>query len=181
MRNILFPFSISGRIGRAAFWKLIAVAAAPWIAIAIVNDLAILGGAGKLPALPRDWVLGLFAITGWIAAAAIIRRFHDRGRSLFWLILPLLYAGWFAWDYILASEAARGTTPLIFRRLSPTEIQAALDSAKWTAIAWLTGLACLSAPVLWMLLDLGIRRGEKGSNKYGPDPVERTFADSRDV
>ncbi len=171
MRNILFPFSISGRVGRGSFWKLIFAASLPWIAITLANDLAVLTGGGRLSAIPRDWVFGLFAVTGWIAAAAMIRRFHDRGRSLFWLILPLIYAGWFAWDYILASEAARGTTPMILRKLSPGEIQAALESAKWTAIAWLTGLAFLSAPALWMLVDLGLRRGERGSNKYGPDPV----------
>lgn len=171
MGSIFHPFAISGRIGRMSFWKLALTAAVPWIVIALVNDLAIVSGAGRLDAIPRDWVLGLFAITGWIAAAATIRRFHDRGRSMFWLILPLLYAGWFAWDYILASEAARGTTPLILRQLQPSEIQAALENAKWTAIAWLTGLAFLSAPALWMLIDLGLRRGEKGPNKYGPDPI----------
>lgn len=171
MGNVLYPFSIAGRIGRLSFWKLAIAAVLPWVAIAIVNDLAIVSGVGRLDAIPRDWVLGLFAITGWIAAAATIRRFHDRGRSMFWLILPLIYGAWFAWDYILASEAARGTTPLILRQLQPSEIQAALENAKWTAIAWLTGLAFLSAPALWMLIDLGLRRGDRGDNKYGPDPL----------
>lgn len=171
MSNIFYPFSLSGRIGRMSFWKLALVAALPWVAIAVVNDLSIVSGAGRLDAIPRDWVLGLFVVTAWIAAAATIRRFHDRGRSMFWLIVPLVYAAWFAWDYILASEAARGTTPLLLRKLQPSEIQAALDTAKWTAIAWLTGLAFLSAPALWMVLDLGVFRGERGTNKYGPDPI----------
>ena len=82
-----------------------------------------------------------------------------------------IYGAWFAWDFILASEANRGTTPLLLRQLQPAEIQAALENAKWTAIGWLTGLAFLSAPALWMLLDLGLRRGDRGSNKYGPDPI----------
>jgi uncharacterized membrane protein YhaH (DUF805 family) len=171
MGNVLFPFSISGRIGRMSFWKLIIAAAVPWIAIVLANDLALLTGGSRVSALPRDWVLGLFAVTGWIAAAATIRRFHDRGRSLFWLIIPLIYAGWFAWDYILASEAARGTTPMLLRKLTPTEIQAAFESAKWTAIAWLTGFAFLSAPALWALIDLGLRRGDREANKYGPSQV----------
>jgi len=171
MASIFYPFSLSGRIGRVSFWKLMLVAVLPWLVIAVINDLAILSGQGALDAIPRNWVLGLFGVTGLIAASAMIRRFHDRGRSMFWLILPLAYGAWFAWDYILASEAARGTTPLVLRKLQPSEIQAALDSAKWTAIAALTGLAFLSAPALWMLIDLGLRRGERGTNKYGPDPV----------
>lgn len=168
--NPLFPFLLSGRISRATFFKLALLAVAPWLAIAIFNDLTVLArGETNIAALPRNWVIGLFAATAWIMIAAIVRRFHDRGRSLFWLIIPLAYATWFAWDFILASEAARGSTPVLLRKLSPDEIRSAIDTFKWTAIAWLTGFAFLAAPALWMLIDLFVRRGERGSNKYGPE------------
>ena len=170
MTNPLFPFMLSGRIGRATFFKLVLLAVAPWAAIALFNDLVVLvRGETNIAALPRGWVIGLFAVTAWIMIAAIIRRFHDRGNSLFWLIVPLAYAMWFAWDFIIASEASRGTTPVLLRKLNPAEIQAAIETVKWTAIAWVTGLAFLAAPALWMMIDLFLRRGERGPNKYGPE------------
>ena len=64
MGKIFYPFSTAGRIPRLSFWKLIIAAALPWLAIALANDLAIYTGVGRLDAIPRDWVLGLFAVTG---------------------------------------------------------------------------------------------------------------------
>ncbi|MEL6287562.1 MAG: DUF805 domain-containing protein [Pseudomonadota bacterium] len=168
MSVLWYPFTLRGRIGRATFWKLLAAAGLPWLLIVLANDLAVLSGAGRLPAVPRDWLIGLFVVTAWIAVSAITRRYHDRGRSIVWLLLPLAYASWFAWDFILASEAQRGTTPMILREIGEGELRAAFESAKWTAIAWATGLAFLTAPALLMLVDLGLMPGKRGENRFGP-------------
>ncbi|MEL7544555.1 MAG: DUF805 domain-containing protein [Pseudomonadota bacterium] len=171
MSRFVNPFSFSGRISRRSFWKLMLVVIVPWLGIALANDISLLIGNGPLDALPRNWVWGIFLFTAWIACAAVVRRYHDRGRSAFWLIVPLAYAGWFAWDFILASEAARGTTPLILRELSETELRAAFESAKWTAIAWITGLAFLAAPALLMVIDLGLMPGKRDANRFGAPPA----------
>ena len=171
MAGILFPLSLKGRIGRLTFMKLAGVAIAPWVAIALLSDLSVIaGGSGLMRVLPDNWLIGLFVVTAWILIAAIVRRFQDRGRSKIWLIIPLAYGTWFAWDFVFASGSLGGNTPVLLRKLTPSEIQAAFETAKWTAIAVLTGLAFLSAPAIWMVIDLVFRSGEPGPNTYGPEP-----------
>ena len=37
---------------------------------------------------------------------------------------------------------------------------------------WLLALVAIDASSLWVLIELGFRRGTDGENDYGPDPLQ---------
>lgn len=94
-------FDFRGSVGRLEWWAIQFIC----IAINIAGGLLILAMAPELFQMPEEltnktsiyWVelaliLPLSAASFWIAIAATIKRFHDRGRSGFWLVILLIPA-----------------------------------------------------------------------------------------
>jgi uncharacterized membrane protein YhaH (DUF805 family) len=89
----------------------------------------------------------------WSSAALGVKRLHDRGTSG-WRILALL-----------TPVAAIAAAPPLLERadgLPGHEIMAGL---------W---LACAAA-MLWAVIQFGVLRGEKGANRYGGDPLKKSY------
>ncbi len=149
-----FWFDLDGRLARAPFWgavflilftnALLVAAARAWAGIV---------AAGVEGSALADAIFAAVALPvgGVLFASAVAlcslvgRRAQDRGRA-----------------------ASYGMTLL-------------LATAGWTAAALLApagAVHTLSAAVaagcaLWLMLDLGLRRGTPDANAYGPDPRER--------
>jgi len=110
--------------------------------------------AGALIAMPLTFIPGrvtlipFFAIVAlvdalWILAA--IRRLHDRNRSGWWVCL-----------YAVAALVAYG-------------LATAFSGARHAAV--LAGTVVNLAVVVWIIVDLYALRGDRGPNRFGPDPL----------
>jgi|SRR5215472_6167175 len=136
-------FSFGGRINRAKFWLAQLIAVVFWI---VVFFLAWVAASPSNHAIPTALIL-IASIPSMIVGAAVgIKRLHDRDKSGWWLLLFYLV------PYLLFGP-----------------------------IGWITGpermlgvaLAVASAAVtIWMIVEIGCRRGTVGPNQYGPDPLE---------
>ena len=142
--------SFNGRIGRIAFWLgLIIIAAASPFSIGTVlsdnpfNDA--IGAVHQYGFTGFAWSLAL--LVG--VAAILVKRLHDRGKSGLHAALFYLPAGLAALNYF-----------------GSTGLPMLADAIEWSSwIAWFAG-----ATGVWFLISLGLWGGEKGPNKYGPDP-----------
>jgi uncharacterized membrane protein YhaH (DUF805 family) len=150
MNPIRLFLSFDGRIGRIAFWAglLLLAAASPFTLGTVMSDNPL---DDAVLAVRRfgfsGFVWSLALLTG--VAALLVKRLHDRGKSGFRAALFYLPAAFAALDYFGASGL-----PML------------ADVMTWTSwMAWLAG-----ASGLWFLVSLGLWPGQKGANKYGPDP-----------
>lgn len=86
----------------------------------------------------------------WIGLALQTKRFHDRGRSGLWTMLPMLPAMMITTTIV--TSLAGGQTP----------DQAVASVGMWVLIT--------QAVNIFMFVDLGCMPGKEGANKYGPPP-----------
>jgi uncharacterized membrane protein YhaH (DUF805 family) len=99
-RHMLFSFS--GRIGRRDWW-LWGVAAMLGLSLYATVLLRVAG----LPATTTDIVVNLLLL--WPALAISAKRWHDRGKSAWWVLVLLLPV--IGWLWILVENGClRGTT-----------------------------------------------------------------------
>lgn len=158
MLSILFSYK--GRINRVQYWV-------GCIALGVMLFLAfflaiLLTGATFSPSKTdpssilralSGFALALFAIMlfyCWSAFAIQTKRFHDRGRSGLWSLLPL-----------------GASVPLMFAIVGgivsgKPQAQIVQEATFWFNILSLINLA--------MLVDLGLLPGVEGPNKYGDPP-----------
>jgi uncharacterized membrane protein YhaH (DUF805 family) len=162
-----FLFSFEGRISRASYWL-----AALIILCCMIFALLLLSAVCRVFGFSGPASINLIGISasiqlgdddnatslipqiattlmtlgfGWCYAAASIKRLHDRNKSVWWLF-----------PYIIAT----GLYEKFGDRLG--------DS--WTAA--LLGLAVCIAFV-WGLIEMYYLRGTHGTNRFGPDPLEK--------
>ena len=113
MQSLLFSFQ--GRINRAKFWL---VHVAMWVVVAIVFSV-ILGSAAMSSdpqaALQSVGVVGglillvVYILALWIGLAVAAKRWHDRNKSAWWILIvfvPLVGPLW----YLIECGFLRGTT-----------------------------------------------------------------------
>lgn len=89
MMNLFF--GINGRIGRLQWWIGVL---SPWILYMLVSYM-IFASYGvideeSLPSVPLSvlmMILALFVLTVWIIISMTIKRYHDRGKSGWWVLL----------------------------------------------------------------------------------------------
>ena len=162
--HLLFGFS--GRANRGKFWLAVVLWIVFWTIAVLACVLAaviILGLHLPDSSVPHDELLsryvrlafdylGLlivfiaFALASWISAFAVgVKRLHDRNKSGWWVLLFYLAPS------ILGSIANTGEHPLA---------------------GFVLGLASFVISI-WALVELGFLRGTFGSNRYGPDPLQR--------
>jgi uncharacterized membrane protein YhaH (DUF805 family) len=113
MQSLLFSFQ--GRINRAKFWLVHVVM---WIVVAIVFA-AIFGSAAMSTdpqaALQSVGVVGgiifliVYVLAIWIGLAIAAKRWHDRNKSAWWILIVFVPAVGGLW-YLIECGFLRGTT-----------------------------------------------------------------------
>ncbi|MGF1698473.1 DUF805 domain-containing protein [Vibrio kyushuensis] len=132
-------FSFEGRVARKTYWI--------WNALyyAVIVGFA-MGSNVLFPAMAHI-ILPVFLLIVLIPDLAITsKRWHDRGKSSWWLLLNV---------------------PLVFGRMAvpvgdPTGI------AQTTTLEMLTSVAALICGT-WILIECGFMKGEAKTNQYGPE------------
>ena len=111
-------FSFDGRLNRAKFWLiLIATDIAVFVLLAIL--VAVTGGSmtmgedGSMPSMGGGVIgnlvaLVLFVAAAWIGLAVGVKRFHDRGKSGWWVLIVLVPVVGGLW-YLIECGFLRGT------------------------------------------------------------------------
>lgn len=133
-------FSFSGRIGRQRFWM--------WNLFYYLVMLAVVGVAAQN--LFADLTgLVIFIVSAallWPDLAVTAKRWHDRNKSNWWLLMHI---------------------PLLLGRLmTPAAgVEAASPSTLQTGVS-LLAIVC----GLWMLVECGFMKGTQGDNQYGSEP-----------
>ena len=97
--NLLFSFR--GRIGRKAFWFAFAISIAVTCVAALLNRL-LFGSYDSLLTLSINLVMTISSL------AVSAKRWHDRDKSAWWLLLPLIPLVGVVWT-IVETGFLRGT------------------------------------------------------------------------
>ena len=141
-------FGFSGRIPRSTWWvATLGLAQAELCAIYffINPDIFRLDLEPTPPMAPAET---LFALAMLIPGTAVsVKRFNDRNRP-YWLGYAI--AVFVAFSYVFLHYTGH------------------IESYDST-IGF--GLLALTPIFVWLLIDQGFRRGTKGDNRYGPDPL----------
>ncbi len=93
MQALLFGFR--GRFNRARFWLVhvgVSVAATVLLAVAFVSSVLSAGveGAGPVLSTTTIVVAPLFIPLVWIGLAASVKRWHDCGKSGWWMLVTFV-------------------------------------------------------------------------------------------
>ncbi len=157
-----FLFGFNGRIGRQYWWfGSLAVALLAGMANSLIEVMAKSSGHGAIDPMTQEFVpsapyvvailvLGLFNL--WISCAIAAKRLHDRDRTGWWLVVPLIA--------ISASFAAMAWSSNL------PEDQSTLY--------FVIGIAILLAAMaigIWLTIELGFLKGIQGPNRFGADPL----------
>ena len=143
MNVLQFFTSVEGRITRQQFW--LGIVAITFVGSPIVGLSALLGGA------TAGAIVNLVFL--WCGFALSVKRANDRDRHY------LFGAAYFALVAIVTSMSASQTK---------TVDRMASEQQTLFAIVSLIFLGYM----LFLFVDLGLRRGTEGANKYGPDPLQ---------
>lgn len=152
-------FSFRGRINRKQYWlgttlvgfisAIMQVMASAMRARAMV-DVKGPGAALAAAASSSALVLPIFVLVTWSSLAVQFKRFHDRGRTGWITMAPMVLAVLLIVS-ILGGIFSGAPIELLFS-----------DALPYFALLMLTGLA--------FFIDLGCLAGVEGTNKYGPPP-----------
>ncbi len=76
-------FSFDGRINRGKFWL---ASVAMWVALTILVIIAVVAGSTVV------WILAGVAYLGaiWVGLAVTIKRWHDRDKSGWWILIAFV-------------------------------------------------------------------------------------------
>jgi uncharacterized membrane protein YhaH (DUF805 family) len=142
-------FSFKGRIKRARWWAAALVYAAASVIAAAAIWLFILIAAVQLDSEDEASLLGstlagflLIALT--VSGLAVtVKRFHDRGKSGWWVVPALALL---AFGAMIAISSGNPSDPDIL------------------------GVFIMLAALVWMVVDLGVLSGNAGANRFGDEP-----------
>ena len=109
--------------------------------------------------LASPLALTLYAISGWVAFAAVSKRLHDLGRSTWWVPTAILV--WLAGAVSLAVAVILVGDP---------EILAPGTASYWLAVGVMVAPPVISA--VW----LQVAEGEPDDNRFGPTPAASGFS-----
>lgn len=159
MLSILFSYK--GRINRAQYWTGLALVCV-FLFVAFFT-MAMMAGSALIPGKAESMaaVQQAMATTGmifvpamliycWCAFAIQTKRFHDRGRSGAWSLLPMV-----------------ATVPLFLALVGGIVSGKTVAQISQEVQLWFTILSLIN---LGMLIDLGFMPGKDGPNKYGDPP-----------
>ena len=111
-------FSFDGRLNRAKFWLIlivtdIAMFVLLGILVAATGGSMTMGADGSMPAMGGGVVGNLVALViilaaVWIGLAVGVKRYHDRGKSGWWVLIALVPVIGGLW-YLIECGFLRGT------------------------------------------------------------------------
>lgn len=108
---------------------------------------------------------------GWIGLFARLR--GRIPRSTYWLTMIFVWAAFIVAFLVLEANVSRASTlvlyPPFFWAVMALSAKRYHDLGR--SAAWLLLLAIPLVGVLWVGFELGFRRGTRGENRYGPDPL----------
>lgn len=140
--------TLQGRISRLGYWRwqlsLNLVGVAIWIAMVFFAMGGVTWAAFGL--------LALLAAVAYAAVGVVVRRLHDRGKSGWWL---LLFQG---------APMLCGAVPMIL------DTQAEPDAAAVFMVVGLVTVLIGLCVTIWGFIEIGLRRGQPGDNRFGPQP-----------
>jgi uncharacterized membrane protein YhaH (DUF805 family) len=152
-----FLFGFNGRINRAQYWLgTIGVNVVNWVVMLVMagasalpagqNPAAALAAAGSQLAMMLPLSVGV----AWIAMALQVKRFHDRGQSGWWSVLPIV--------------------PMLF--MFADFFTAMVEKWPVERLASALGLPFMALLVICLgfFINLGCLAGNDSENKYGPPP-----------
>jgi len=145
MNPIQLFTSVDGRIPRQTYW--LGILAITVIGLPVIVLAAYLGG-GTAGAIANLFFL-------WCGFALSAKRAQDRGKNY------LFVAGIFALAAFLTNLAASQAAMMGKMAAEPSPLL-------------LVVFLLFVAYVLFLFIELGLRRGTVGPNRYGPDPLEAT-------
>lgn len=148
-----FYFSAKGRISRKDYWlKFFLPVLGVYIAAALViGGLAVaLGDAGGIALL---LAIPIYIGIVWAAICVAAKRFHDRSWSGWWVL----------YFFLIGIGIAAVQYGLMF---------AVGPGSELAGIVAIVGLIASLGVSIWQLVLLGFLPGDKGPNKYGPDPLD---------
>jgi uncharacterized membrane protein YhaH (DUF805 family) len=108
------------------------------------------------------FAIGLGAIVilnMWISLALSVKRLHDRDRTGWWIAVVYL---------AILAAVLLGMATL----MQPEGQREPLNAI---AVAAFFATLCL---MIWMFIEIGFLRGSQGPNRFGPDPLGATQADT---
>jgi uncharacterized membrane protein YhaH (DUF805 family) len=115
MSFVSLLFSLEGRIGRAKYW----LGQLVLFVVLFVSWLVLLSGLASESIVLLLIPIALFPFSLWMSICIAGKRYHDRGKSAWWILICLI--------------------PIVGG--------------------------------IWQFIELGLLRGDDGTNDYGPDPV----------
>jgi uncharacterized membrane protein YhaH (DUF805 family) len=142
MEGLKTWLSFEGRLSRLGYWRR---------NLKLLVAVAVFWGVGLMASLavgPWAAILFLPLVPLFVAALAVIaKRLHDRNRSGWWFLIFFLL---------------------------PTTLLSLVDPRATQAPAVLTGLVEMLAAIalsVWGFLEMGLRRGTSGANRFGTPPA----------
>ena len=87
-KDLLFKFD--GRINRGKFWAGIAVSWGIGLVFAILLSITVGSGSGALSGILVFVGIALYVMLIWIGLAISIKRWHDRGKSGWWILIAFI-------------------------------------------------------------------------------------------
>jgi len=144
-----FLFGAGGRIGRARYWRSMAIFGVAGLFAAVI----LLTAAGL--AAPLFILVVVLILIPWLLWGFAIHteRLHDRNKSAWWLVVFFLL-------------------PAVLGQLAKTAwLAGAAGAVLHDVLAW-AGFAL----TIWGFVEIGCLRGTAGSNQYGANPLARSTA-----
>lgn len=136
-------FSLRGRLSRLAFWRFFLLQSLIAAGLMVTTSFATIVG-GWLGAIPAVFVAPLVAA----GFCMTVRRLHDRGKGVAWAVF-----------FTVGPFCLGAPLELVGREASPLAMLGA-------SLATLAGTIL----ALWSWVELGVLAGQKGPNRFGPDP-----------
>ncbi len=115
MSFVSLLFSLEGRIGRAKYW----LGQLVLFVVLFVSWLALIPGLATQNIVLLLVPIALLPFSLWMSICVAGKRYHDRGKSAWWILICLI--------------------PIVGG--------------------------------IWQFIELGLLRGDEGTNDYGPDPI----------
>lgn len=142
-------FGFRGRIPRKWYW----LGQAILLAVELAQYLAAHGRALPAPGAAESPTSSLIVSLLFLipACALTLKRFNDRGHGRWAIVL---------WAIVVLGAEARSYFGPLDSAQTPLAVQALLVSS--------------AVVFLWLFIDAGFLRGERGSNRYGPDPLNQS-------
>ena len=113
MKNLLFSFQ--GRVNRAKFWLVaVAMIVVEMVVFGLTGGAALMSGDPQAAMSSAGGVVGivwliLFIVVFWISLAMAVKRYHDRNKSGWWILIVLVPAIGSLW-YLIECGFLKGTT-----------------------------------------------------------------------